>query len=398
MGHKTITVAILILALVCGIAMADDTAGKINKRVQDHFGVNMTARIKDGTYKETEVKEYRRKVAREEIAKGTSATAAAMTPAQIKLTLIEITPAWDISRIAEIFSSVSTADLGAAIKGMSIGQRTALRASLLKPETITAIALSGGKMAEGYLTAVNALQGNRIPVVGVSNAGESLATVATDLREALTEGRYSDATAALKAQGIDVTFTDTMVMAAIPRAEPFFVDAVYGENSYNIGTRERALAGDVVVVDVSSTENRLSFAKFLQYNKGTRYAVQLGYEALNNNEITDKARYPAMLAGFKDFFLLAKGIDPAVVVGVTVCFGRTHRAWIEALPFRPDVLFVWNVYKMSAPFRKIAQQFRGAPIVIAGMNVASTEGAVPNPAGYMRALRDAGITGSIWYK
>ena len=189
------------------------------------------------------------------------------------------------------------------------------------------------------------------------------------------------------------------IMTAITKTQPFWIEGVFGENVYFITEDREVQDGDVVIVDVTLLESRIKYAEFLHRNKGERYAIQLGYEALNNFEVRDISEYPNMTKEFTDFYFLAKSIDPDVTVGVTVCMTPTQKAWLDSLSFQPDVIFLWNISKMKAPFGKIKEKFfKDYDVVIAGMNVLKTEGNIPNPAEYIIKIRNAGFKGSIWYK
>lgn len=375
-----------------------DVSEQIQKRLKDEFGwvkKVVKKQLKDGIYTETQITEFSRGVAEDEIEKKVKKNIDKIKPVELDVVKIKTTEV-----IAKYLRYIKFAP-SKEIKPVDLEITTVALKEVpiqdVKPADLGIISVA---LQEVAIADIEPLV---IYIVDLISPRKVAGFDTADLRLALQNKNYSGVKTLLKKYGVPIDITDAIIKGIIPKQEMFFAINVMGENAYMIDKNydRRVADGDIVIVDVSMMENRILFAEFVKRNKGgKRYAIQLGYGTMNNYDLPDEKYFPMMAKEFKDFYVLAKSIDSGVVVGITVCARPNAHEWIKAMEkegVMSDVLFLWNLFKTGFSVEAVKRQY-GENIVIAGMAILRTEGAIPNPAWYVKKIRDSKFLGSIWIK
>jgi len=378
-----------------------ELAIRIQNRIKNEFGVDkeqFEQYLQEGVFTETDVMKHIETVTEEEIGIEVEKVIATIKPIPIEIITIAlkeltVSPPNIIPLKVKEFIGADWDTISLAMQKLSMKEISILKTQILSSDMVET--LYAGLSPKEIETLTMFIVDLSIPVK-TRNMDDIY------LRQALQRKDFVAVSKLLAEWEVPANIMNVIAKGLVQNREMFFVDAVMGENAYFIDKNyDRAvMAGDIVIVDVNMFEQRLKYAEFIKRNMGRDYAVMLGYEAMNNFDMSNTADFPMMAKNFEDFYILGKSIDPDLRIGLTVCLRSDNwKQWVEAMPFSPpDLLFVWNVWKTGGAFEKIAKIFEGYEIVIAGMNVLNTEGDIPNPPEYMKRLRDAGIKGSIWHK
>ena len=402
---KTITLLLLFSSLLWAKnAIIDDVfmegksniEKKIKSEIKDKYGWNkkvVEGRLKDGTYTETQIKKTKKDVSEKVIRADVKEKHDRIKPVSIEVVKIELQKI--ITAEIPVFTpqnlSFLCADWGtvkSVISKLSPEQREVLRFKIARVETVKTILKSIDK--KNIETAV-------LFVVDLTKQGNAQRFDDVKLKALLKAHNYAGVKELLSQYDIPEGISDAVISGIIPQKEPFFVDAVFGENAYLLDSdyNREVENGDVVIVNVSDLIDRLKFAEFVSRNRGKRYVVQLGLGAMNNKD-SPGGEWQDIARQFKEFYILAKSCDPELTVGVTVCAAPNWKKWLDSFEFNPDVVFIWNIYKTGFSVRAVKKQF-GENIIIAGMNAMVDSKETSSPGELIKKVKDAGFKGVIWY-
>lgn len=403
---KTITLLLLFSSLLWAKnAIIDDVfmegksniEKKIKSEIKDKYGWNkkvVEGRLKDGTYTETQIKKTRKDVSEKVIRADVKEKHDRIKPVSIEVVKIELQKI--ITAEIPVFTpqnlSFLYADWGmvkSVISKLSPEQREVLRFKIARVETVRAILKS--------IDSKN-IETATLFVVDLTRQGNAQIFDEVKLKAFFKEHNYTGARELLRQYDVPDGISDAVIGGIIPKRECFFVDAVFGENAYliDIDYNREVENGDIVIVNVSDLIDRLKFAEFIKKNKGKRYAVQLGLGAMNNKD-SPKNEWQNIAGQFKEFYILAKSIDPGVCVGITVCAAPNWKDWEKMFNFKYDIIGVWNIYKTSFSIDAVKRQFGDRDIFIFGMNALQHSKEQSNPTWYIQKLQEHGIKGSVWW-
>lgn len=165
--------------------------------------------------------------------------------------------------------------------------------------------------------------------------------------------------------------------------------------------------GDAVAFDLALDENFLTYLLFLDRYKdkvGIR-VITWDNRGLNNFDVRDTALYPEILVKSIIFNAFSKAVSPEEPTFLCVCrsaWSDSDTKWLEACPFRPDGLLLWNIPhfgleegQVDPDFPNIRKIFSPYLIIIAPVNCF---GDVGDKTEGINLLKQSEIDGLIWYK